>query len=118
MRPDAYTETADSIVEHARAIARLDARALGADAYADTVARHVHAMRVLAAAHVDPALDRAFFKALQAAAAGAAGVQVRFVDGIAHVIVDAAAGGVRTRPHRFDLLSPAQVERRGDDDAY
>lgn len=115
MSPNPYTDTAESIVEHACAITRLDAHALGEAAYAERVAGHVHAMRVLATAHVDPTLDRAFFKALQAVSARADGVFVRFADGVVNVIVD-NTGGQRPRQHRFDLLSPAQIERRGDED--
>jgi hypothetical protein len=110
-----YTDTAESIVEHAQAITRLDARALGETAYRDTVARHIHAMRVLATAHVDPMLDRAFFKELKAVSSRADGVFVHFTDGVVNIIVDPAAGG---RQHRFDLLSLAQAERRGDEDDY
>lgn len=111
--PSPYTETAESIVEHACAITRLDALALGETAYADAVAGHVQAMRVLAAAHVDPTLDRGFFKELRSAATRADGVFVHFVDGAVNIIIDA-----RTRQHRFDLLSPAQIERRGEDDGF
>lgn len=107
-----YRDTADSIIDHARSIARLDARTPGEAAYAGTVAGHVHAMRVLAAAHVDPALDRAFFKALKEASAQADGVFVQFDDGVVHVIVDGTVPGARQ--HRFDLVSPAQAGRRGD----
>lgn len=111
--PNAYTDTADSIVEHAQAITRLDARELGETAYTDTVARHVHAIRVLATAYVDPILDRAFFKELKAASLRADGVHVHFAEGVVGVIVDG-----RARQHRFALLSPAQFERRGDEDEF
>lgn len=114
MSPNPYTDTAESIVEHACAIARLDASELGEAACAGAVADHVHAMRVLATAHVDPVLDRAFFKELKAVSSRADGVFVHFADGVAGVIVDSATGGGQ---HRFDLLSPAQIERRGDGDA-
>jgi hypothetical protein len=77
----------------------------------------VHAMRVLATAHVDPTLDRVFLKELKAASSRVDDVFVHFADGVASVIVDNAVGG-RTRQHRFDLLSPAQIERRGDEDEY
>lgn len=111
--PNPYTDTAESIVEHACAITRLDARTLGEPAYAEAVAGHVHAMRVLATAHVDPMLDRAFFKELKSVSTRADGVFVHFVDGVVNVIVDG-----RTRQHRFDLLSPSQIERRGEDDEF
>lgn len=104
-----YAETAESIIEHAQAMTALDASTLGEAAYTDTIDRHVHAMRVLAAPHVDPSLDRAFYKQLKAASAGSSGVFVHFDDGVIGVIVDTAS-----RQHRFELLSPPQVERRGD----
>lgn len=110
---DPTTETAQSVIEQAQAIARLDPIAAGAAAYEAAAAGHVRAARVLAAPHVDPMLDRAFHRALQAAAANADGVYVHFADGVAQLIVDARAAGARQ--HRFDLLSPAQIERRGDD---
>jgi len=108
-----YIETAESIVEHALAITRLDGRELGADEYDTRYAHHLHAMRLLAAPHVDPSLDRAFLKAITTAAAGAPGVAVRLVDGRLGVIVDSA-----DRQHRFELLSPAQADRRGEIDPF
>lgn len=107
-----YAETAESILEHAQAIMRLDPRETGrAEAFDDAYRRHVHAMRVLAAPHVDPSLDRVFYKELRAAFAGTSGASVHFEDGIIHVIVDSAC-----QQHRFDLLSPSQIERRGYDE--
>lgn len=110
---DPTAETAASVIEQAQAIGRLDPAAAGAEAYETAVAEHVRAARVLAAPHVDPALDRAFHRALQAAAAAADGVYVQFADGLVQLIVDARTAGAPQ--HRFDLASPAQVERRGDD---
>lgn len=107
MDTDPTADTAHSVIEQAQAIALLD------PASADAVARHVRAARVLAAPHVDPQLDRGFFRALQAAAAAADGVYVHFSDGAAQLIVDTRRGDARQ--HRFDLLSPAQIERRGED---
>lgn len=106
---DAYTETADAIVDHAQSIARLRP-ARGECAYAEAVAGHVHSMRVLAAAHVDPVPDRAFLKALQAAASRADGVFVRFEDGVVQVFVDPHDPAARQQ--RFELVSPAQAARR------
>jgi len=108
-----YTETTDAIVEHAISITRLDGRRLDQSEYDARYAHHVHAMRLLAAPHVDPSLDRAFLKAMTAAAAGVHGVAVRLVEGSLGVIVDSA-----DRQHRFGLLSPAQIERRGDGDPF
>lgn len=103
MRTDPLAELADSILDQAQALRR-DARD------PDAVARHMHAMRVLAAAHVDPALDRGFYRELKAASLQRDGVFVHFVDGVVNLIVDAADASVQ---HRFDLVSPAQLERRG-----
>ncbi|MFC0676767.1 hypothetical protein ACFFGH_02720 [Lysobacter korlensis] len=109
---NSYAETAESILEHAEAITRLDPRGTEpADAYDEAYRRHVHAMRVLAAPHVDPSLDRVFLKELRTAFAGGSGASVHFEDGIVHVIVDSAH-----RQHRFDLLSPSQIDRRGYDE--
>ncbi|GHA83474.1 hypothetical protein [Cognatilysobacter bugurensis] len=113
MNENPTIETAESVIEHAQAIARLDPTPIGADAYDARVAGHVHAARVLAAAYVDPTLDRAFHRALQAAAGASDGVYVQFADGVAQLIVDPRHQAARQ--HRFDLLSPAQVQRRGDD---
>lgn len=113
MDTDPTADTAQSVIEQAHAIARLDPAATGAGAYEAAVARHIRAARVLAAPHVDPSLERAFHRALQAAAATAEGVFVHFSEGIAQLIVDPRCAGARQ--HRFDLLSPAQIERRGDD---
>lgn len=105
----AYTEIAEAIVDHAVALTRLDVRTLGAAAYRNAVSDHIHSMRVLATPHVDPTPDRAFLKQLRATSAGVADVFVHFDDGVIAVIVDHRDG-----QHRFDLLSPAQVERLGD----
>jgi hypothetical protein len=113
MDTDPTIETAQSVIEQAHAIARLDPARTGARAYAAAVADHVRAARVLAAPHVDPALDRAFHRALQSAAAPSEGVFVHFADGIAQLIVDPRCAGACQ--HRFDLLSPRQIDRRGDD---
>lgn len=113
MDADPTIETAQSVIEQAHAIARLDPATGGAGAYAAAVAQHVRAARVLAAPHVDPSLDRAFHRALQSAAAAVEGVYVHFSEGVAQLIVDPRSAAARQ--HRFDLLSPAQIERQGDD---
>lgn len=104
---DPYVEIAESLVDHARAIARLDARALGDAAFRQAVDEHVHAMRVLAAEHVDPQPDRRFFKALAAHAGD--GVFVRFEDGVILMLVDHPV-----RQQRFELVSPTQAARRAE----
>lgn len=106
----AYGEAADSILEHAQAVVRLGQRDLDGDDYAAALAQHVHAIRLVAAAHVDPMLDRAFFRQLRQAAAQSGALFVLFEDGIVQLVIDSARG-----QHRFDLLSPAQIERRGYD---
>lgn len=109
MSPDPYTDTADSIVEHAHAITRLDIEALGEAGADAALARHLQAMRVLAAAHVDPTPDRGFFKALKAATARTTGVFVHLDDGVIGFIVDHPQQQLR-----FELLSPRQLQRRGE----
>lgn len=90
-----YSEIADAVIEHAEAIARLDARRLDAAAFDAAVAEHVRAIRVLAVSHVDPVADRVFFKALKAASLRTDGVFVHIPDGIVEFLVDTARGQQR-----------------------
>jgi hypothetical protein len=78
----AYTETADSILDHAESMTRLDARRLDAAAFDAAIAEHVHAIRVLAVSHIDPLADRAFFKAIKVATSRVPGVFAHIPDGI------------------------------------
>ncbi|MGY4514921.1 hypothetical protein [Lysobacter sp. HA18] len=104
----AYSEIADAIVDHADAIARLDARRLDEAAFEASVAEHVHAIRVLAVSHIDPRADRAFFKAIKAATLRVAGVFVHIPDGIIEFIVDTARG-----QRRFDLWNAKELREGG-----
>ncbi|WP_462114976.1 hypothetical protein [Lysobacter xanthus] len=91
----AFSDTADAIVDHAEAIARLDPRRLDATAFDAALAAHVHAIRVLGMPHVEPHADRAFFKALKASSMRADGVYVHIPDGIVEFLVDTARGQAR-----------------------
>ena len=104
----AYTETAESIVEHAEAMTRLDARRLDAAAFDAAVAEHVHAIRVLAVPHIDPLVDRAFFKALKAATLRSTGVFAHVPDGIVEMLVETARGQVR-----FELWNARELREGG-----
>src|SRR3970040_2969736 len=53
-----HTEIAESILEHAEAITRLDADGMDPAAYDAAIASHVGAMRLLAVPHMDPQPDR------------------------------------------------------------
>lgn len=104
---DPYSDIAESVIDHARSIARLVTHAPGDGPFRSAVDEHVRTMRVLAAEHVDPQPDRRFLKALAALAGD--GVFVRYEDGVILVIVD--------NPHeqqRFELVSPAQAARRAE----
>lgn len=103
-----YDDTAQSILEHAEALARLDA-AGPARAYEAAVEHHVQAIRVLALSHIDPRPDRAFYKALKAATAGRAEVFVEWVDDSIRVTVEG-----RGRRHRFTLWNRSQMTRGED----
>jgi len=107
--PDPYTEVAEAVIDHAVAMTRLNPRTLGADGFAAAAADHVRSMRVLAAAQVDPMPDRRFVRALNAVVARTDDVLVRFEENVLHVFVD--------NPHReqrFELISLAQLDRRGE----
>jgi hypothetical protein len=104
----AYTETADSIVEHAEAMTRLDARRLDASAFDAAIAEHVHAIRVLAVSHIDPLADRAFFKVLKAATSRVPGVFAHIPEGIIELLVDTTRGQVR-----FELWNARELRDGG-----
>lgn len=99
-----YTDTAQSIVEHAEALSRLDSRGVPADDYARAVDVLVHAMRVLGVSHVDPWPDRAFLKELRQRAAGVPGVSVHMEQGAIELIVDAVR-----QQHVFRLWNAKQL---------
>lgn len=110
MSIEPYDDTAQSVLEHADALARLDAAGRGD--YETASARHIHAMRVLALPHLDPTPDRAFYKALKAASGGHADVFVEWIDNGIRFTVDS-----RVRRHRFMLWNRAQMAR-GEEDAF
>lgn len=105
-----YAEIAESIVEHAEALTRLDARRLDAAAFEAAVAEHVHAIRVLALPHIDPLADRAFFRALKAASLRVAGVYVHIPDGIVEFLVETARGQLA-----FELWNAREMRAGGLD---
>lgn len=106
----AFADTADAIVDHAEAIARLDARRLDAAAFDAAAAAHVHAIRVLALPHMDPHADRAFFKALKASTRRVEGVFVHIPEGIVEFLVETARG-----QWRFDLWNAREMREGGPD---
>lgn len=103
-----YSEIADAIVDHAEAMTRLDARRLDAAAFDAAVAEHVHAIRVLAVSHIDPVVDRAFFKALKAASSRVPGVFAHVPEGVVEMIVDTPRG-----QRRFGLSNARELREGG-----
>lgn len=93
-------DTAESIVEHAQALARLDPH-MAARAWNEAVAAHVRTIRLLGAPYVDGAVDRVFYRALKAASLAAEGVFVHTPGGRVELLVDTRRG-----QQRFDLLAP------------
>lgn len=102
-RVNPHDDLADSIIEHAEAMARLDPH-LSARAWNEALAGHVRAIRVLAAAWVGAGVDRPFYKALKAASLRAEGVFVHTPGGRVEFLVDTRRG-----QHRFDLLSTREL---------
>lgn len=100
----AFTEVAESIIEHAVALTRLDRRVQPARSWQATFDEHVDAIRLLAAPHLAAGVDRSFLKALQRAAQQVEGVFVHRPDDDVEVMVDTRAG-----PLRFTLWSPARL---------
>lgn len=102
-------EVAESIIEHAEAMTRLDRGEVGPRAYGAAVDTLVHTIRVLAVPHIGRTIDRAFYKAIKAASMPVTGVSVELQDGVVGFLVD-----TRTRQHAFDLLNAEQLrESRG-----
>lgn len=99
----AHEDTAESIVEHAAALARLDPH-LPARAWTSAVQAHVRTIRLLAAPYVDGAVDRPFYKALKAASLSAEGVFVHTPGGRVELLVDTRRG-----QQRFELLGPREL---------
>ena len=103
----AHDDVADSIVEHAASLARLDPH-MPARAWADAVATHIRTIRLLAAAYVGPSVDRPFYKALKAATLQAEGVFVHMPGGRVEFLVDTRRG-----QQRFELLSTQELRESG-----
>lgn len=103
------SEFAESIIEHAEAMTRLDRGESGPRAYTQALDTLVHTIRVLAVPHVGRSVDRAFYKAIKAASMAVPGVSVELQDGVVTFLVD-----TRTRQHGFELLNAEQLrESRG-----
>ena len=108
-----YTEIAESILEHAEAITRLDADGMDDVAYEAAYASHVNAMRLLAVAHMDPLPDRELVRKLKSLSGNMPGVYVQLADGAVELIVDAA-----NKQHRFKLWNRQQLLKNEDDDEF
>ena len=106
-----YTEVAESILEHAAAIARLDVEALGADEYDAAYATRVHAIRLIAVSYVDPHPDRELVRQLRTLSGDVPGVFVHLVDGAVELIVDSAS-----RQHTFKLWTRRQLLKNEEDE--
>lgn len=108
---DVCTEIAESILEHAEAITRLDARGMDAAAYAAAYAGHVSAMRLLALPHMDPQPDLELVRRLKSLSRNVSGVQAQFADGAVQLIIDAVH-----RQHRLQLWNRRQFQKNEEDD--
>lgn len=111
--PDIYTDLAESILEHAAVISRLDADAVGAAEYEATYASRVRAIRLVAVAHVDPHPDRELVRALRTVSGDFPGVSVQLVDGALRLIVDSAS-----RQHRFNLWTRQQLLKDEEEEDF
>lgn len=110
-RTPIYTEVAESILEHAAAIARLDAKALGVDEYDKAYAVRVQAIRLIAVSYVDPQPDRELVRQLRTLSGDVPGVFVHLVDGAVELIVDSAS-----RQHKLKLWTRAQLMKNEEDE--
>lgn len=105
------TDIAESILEHAEAITRLDADGMDPPAYDAAVASHVGAMRLVAVPHMDPQPDRELVRKLRTLSGAVPGVHVQLVDGAIQLIVDAAS-----RQHRIKLWNRQKLSKNEEDD--
>ncbi|MBA3486334.1 MAG: hypothetical protein H0T88_03930 [Lysobacter sp.] len=105
-----YTDLAESILEHAESIARLDAGRAEADAYDIMYADHVAAMRSLAVPHMDPQPDFKLVRKLRTLSGNFDGVFVHMVDGAVQLIIDSP-----TRQHKVKLWNRRQFDRNEDE---
>lgn len=108
---DIHTDIAESILEHAESISRLDGAGLDPVAYAAAYASHVNAIRLLAVPHMDPQPDRELMRRLKQLSGTVPGVQVRLADGAIQLIVDAARN-----QHRFKLWNREQMRKNEEED--
>ena len=108
---DVYTELAESILEHAEAIARLDSGRMDEAAYDAAYADHVAAMRSLAVPHMDPQPDFELVRKLRSLSGHFEGVFVHLADGAVQLIIDSAS-----RQHKVKLWNRRQMERNEEDD--
>ncbi len=108
---DPLTEIAESILEHAQSISRLDAD-MGAAAYESAYSSHVRAIRLLAVPHMDPHPDRQLVRSLRNLAAGVDGVHVHLTDGGIQLIIDTAR-----RQHKLKLWNRRQLAENEEEGA-
>jgi len=106
-----YTELAESILEHAEAIARLDAGHMDDAAYQSAYADHVAAMRLLAVPHMDPQPDFELVRKLRTLSGNFEGVFVHLADGAVQLIIDSVG-----RQHKVKLWNRRQFERNEEDE--
>ena len=106
-----YTELAESILEHAEAIARLDAARMDETQYETAYADHVAAMRLLAVPHMDPQPDFELVRKLRSLSGNFEGVFVHLADGAVQLIIDSVG-----RQHKVKLWNRRQFERNEEDD--
>ena len=102
----AHDDVADSIVEHAVSLSRLDPH-MPARAWADAVAAHVRTIRLLACAAMPGVVDRPFYRALKAATGRVEGVFVHTPGGRVEMLVDTRRG-----QQRFDLIEQPGPDAR------
>lgn len=107
------TDIAESILEHAAAITRLDAKGMGEAAYEATYASHANAMRLLAVTHVDPHPDRELVRNLRALSGNVPGVFVQLADGAIQLIIDTAS-----KQHKFKLWTRQQILKNEEEDDF
>jgi len=108
-----HTEIAESILEHAEAITRLDADGMDPAAYDAAVASHVSAMRLLAVPHMDPQPDRKLVRELRSLSGNIPGVHVQLADGSIQLIVDTAS-----RQHKIRLWNRQQFLKNEEEDEF
>ncbi|MDQ3269440.1 MAG: hypothetical protein M3Q11_04510 [Pseudomonadota bacterium] len=106
-----YQDLAESILEHAEAIARLDGDRMDEGAYDSIYAEHVAAMRSLAVPYVDPTPDFELVRKLRSLSGDFDGVFVHMVDGALELIIDSAS-----RQHKVKLWNRRQYARNDDED--